>query len=306
MQVLQRQKGAVLILLFVALIMGAATVILSALNNRSPQVRDRINKQNEMQLVKEALLSYAMTYPEYSSPSAGPGRLPCSDMNNNGSMNCNTNAVSLGRLPQQISPSIGSPVFLSDRYAGIGQQFWYAVAPGFRQSVASLNTSATSAFNLDGSGIAALIIAPGPALDGQVRSNVNQADLFLESNNATGPNFVSTHPTDPSLFNDIVMPITVAEVFTYATMRVGQEIKRVLDVYFTANANTYPPDVTQFRTAMSSNGAAWVSANSWISTSLSTYTRTSATTATTQFNNCAIVFTFNQAQTGFTRSQRSC
>lgn len=306
MRVLQRQKGAVLILLFVALIMGAATVILAALNNRSPQVRDRINKQNEMQLVKEALLAYAMTYPEYSNPSTGPGRLPCSDTNNNASMNCNTSAVSLGRLPQQVVPPVGSPVFLSDRYAGIGQQFWYAVAPGFRQNVASLNTSTTSTFTLDGVGIAALIIAPGAALDGQLRSNATQADLYLESNNATGPNFLSNHPTDPSLFNDIVMPISVAEVLTYGTMRVGQEIKRVLDVYFAANGNTYPPDTTGFSSAMSASAAAWVSANSWISTSLSTYTRTSTSTATVQFTNCSIVFTFDQAQTGFTRSQRSC
>ena len=308
MQIFRRQSGAVLILLFVALIMGAATVILAALNNGSPQLRDRANKQKEMQVVKETLLSYAMTNPEYNTSPNGPGRLPCSDTDNDGLMNCNTNAIGLGRLPEQIVPPVGSPIALSDRYSNIGQQFWYAVAPAFRQSSnALLNTNSTSNLTLDGvSGIAAVIIAPGPNLDGQVRVNNNQAARYLESNNVTGPDFLTNHPTDPTLLNDIIVPITVKEVMTYASIRVSQEIKRVLDVYYTANANTYPASTAQFTTAMSASGAAWVAANAWISSSLLAYVQLSSSSATVQFTNCAVVFTFVQAQSGFTRSQPSC
>jgi hypothetical protein len=304
---LKRQGGAVLILLFVGLIMGAATIILAALNNGSPQLRDRLNKQSEMQVIKEALLAYAMANPEYNNAPNGPGRLPCSDTNNNGTMDCNNNAVGLGRLPEKIDPPVGGPVFLSDRYADMGQQFWYAVAPAFRQNSSSLNSNSTTTFSLDGvGGIAAVIIAPGPSIDGQVRNNSSQANRYLESNNVTGPDFLTNHPTDPRMLNDMIVSITVAEVMTFATLRVAQEVKRVLDIYYAANGNTYPALQADFSVAMTASGAAWVAANAWISSSLLSYTQLSPSVATVQFTNCAIVYTFEQAQSGFTRSQRSC
>lgn len=305
MHAFRRQSGAVLILLFVALIMAAATVILAALNNGSPQLRDRANKQREMQTIKEALLTYALTNPEYNNSPNGPGRLPCSDTDNDGLMNCTANAIGLGRLPERIVPPIGSPIFLSDRYADVGQQFWFAVAPAFRQSSNSLNTNSTSTLSLDGvGGIAAVIIAPGPNLEGQVRVNNSQAGLYLESNNITGPSFLSNHPTDPALLNDMVVSITVNEVMTYATLRVAQEMRRLLGLYYAANGNSFPPSTAQFTTAM--NATAWISANAWASTALSAYAMLSASTATVQFSNCAITFSFDQSQSGFTRSQRTC
>ena len=307
MNLIRRQTGAVLLLFFIALILGSTAFFLAAINSANPQVRGNIAKLNEMLDVKEALLAYAMTNPEYNvAPNNGPGRLPCSDTNNDASMNCNGTAVGLGRLPVRVGQA-SNPALRSDRYAGLGQQYWYAVAPAFRQNSVSLNTLSTSNFSLDGTGtIAAVIIAPGLNIAGQTRSNVNLASEYLESNNATGPNFLRSHPTDPSLFNDIVVSVSVAEVFTYATLRVAQEIKRVLDIYYAANGNTYPADSAQFTTAMAANGAAWVSANSWISAALSAYSRPSTNTATVQFSNCAIVFSFDQAQSGFTRSVRAC
>lgn len=302
----KRQSGAALILFFVVLIMGATAFILSALNSGNGQRRDIIAKQNEMLAVKEALLAYAMTNPENNNVPNGPGRLPCSDTNNNGSQNCNATPVDLGRLPIRVGFA-SNPVLLSDRYAGTGQQFWYAVAPAFRQNSGSLNTTSTSSFSLDGlGGIAAVIIAPGPPIDAQTRSNLTLASEYLESNNATGANFLSAHPSNPSLMNDLVVSISVKEVLSYATIRVAQEIKSVLDSYYSANGNTYPADTTTFANAMTTNGAAWIAANAWVSASLAAYSRPTPTTATVQFNNCAIVFTFNQAQSGFTRSARAC
>jgi hypothetical protein len=305
MQVFRRQSGAVLILLFVALIMAAATVILAALNNGRPQLRDHANKQKEMQVVKEILLSYAMTNPEYNSSPNGPGRLPCSDTNNDGLMDCSTNGVGLGRLPEKILPPVGSPIFLSDRYAGIGQQFWYAVAPAFRQGSNTLNTNSSTNLSLDGvGGIAAVIIAPGPSIGGQVRTNNNQAADYLESTNITGPNFITNHPADPSLLNDMVVAITVLEVMTFATSRVAQEVKVVLDNYYNGSG-TYPTNNGQFVSSMSTGAGAWVSSNSW-SGAAATYTSLSSSTASIQFSNCAIIYTFDQTKSGFTRSQRSC
>lgn len=309
MRVFRRQNGAVLLLLFFALIMMATTIFLAALDRRSPEMRERVNKQKEMQNIKEELLSYAMLNPAYNNAPNGPGRLPCSDTNNNGTMNCNTSAVGLGRLPEQVIPPTGGPVFLNNTYAGLGQQYWYAVAPAFRQNSTSLNSNSPANLTLDGvGGVAAVIVAPGPALEWQVRgpSSINTADRYLEDSNATGPGFLNNHPTDPSLLNDMVVSITAAEVMTYASLRVAQEIRLVLEIYYSANGNTYPADGTAFATAMSANGAAWVAANGWISSSLAAYTRPAVSTATVQFNNCAVVYTFIQAQTGFTRSSRTC
>lgn len=307
----KRQRGAVLILLFVALIMSAATVILAGLNNASTQTRDRVNKQNELRKIKETLLAYARQNPEIEGVSPnGPGRLPCSDRTNDGVMDCDNNAgPRLGRLPEIVNTSVGGAIFFSDHYVGTGQQFWYAVGRDFRQSFAVLNTesAAPNPFTLDGSGsIAAVIIAPGPSLDGQVRLNLTQAAQYLESTNTTGPNFVSRHPTDPRLFNDIVATITVAEVMTVATSRVAQEIKRVIEAYHPANAATYPPDQAAFTAEMGSNGAAWIGDNAWMGASLQAYTLASADLASVQFTNCAIVYTFAFGQDGFTRSPLSC
>ena len=286
--------------------MGAVTVVLAALNSRSPLQRDLVNKQKEMQAIKEVLLSYALSNPEYNNTPNGPGRLPCSDTDNDGLMDCISSGVGLGRLPEKVVPPIGSPIFLSDRYAGTGQQFWYAVSPAFRQSSNTLNTNSSTTLSVDGvGGIVAVIIAPGPSVGGQVRINDNQASSYLESNNATGPDFITNHSTDPSLFNDMVVTITAGEVMTLATFRVAQEVKRVLDNYYDSNGN-YPTNNGQFVSSMATVADAWMQNNLWQNGSVTTYTPLTSSTATVQFSSCAITYTFNRAVSGFTRSQRSC
>ena len=132
-----RQRGAVLILFFLALFLSGATVVLSALNNRTGLLARNVEMQLDMELAKEALLSYAMMYPiEYA---AGPGRLPCVDTNNDALPDCT--AATLGRLPQRVALPSGVPFSLSSAGAGVDQQFWYAVSTSFRTSAATVNAS---------------------------------------------------------------------------------------------------------------------------------------------------------------------
>ncbi len=76
---ISRQRGAVLILFFMALFLSGATVVLAALNNRNPQLSRALELQKEMQQVKDNLLAYSAMFPQnYAGQPAGygPGRLP--------------------------------------------------------------------------------------------------------------------------------------------------------------------------------------------------------------------------------------
>lgn len=304
----KKQGGAALILFFTMMIIAATTVLLSALNNRSPQVQDRINKQIEMGKIKEQLLGYALNYADYNTSDFGPGRLPCPDTNNDGDMNCG--AATLGRLPTQLSPSGAGPISLSDRYVGIDQQFWYAVSPGFRENAATLNSTVSTFLSLDAvPEYAALIIAPGLALDGQTRSAGNQINAYLEAatvNNSVS--FISEHATDPSLFNDSIITITGKEVMTYATLRAALEFKRLMLLYLAlpVAAGILPADVATMLTELSATVAPnWFTNDNWAS-AIETYTPTLLSNTTLKFSNCNAVYTIDFVTDSVTRTPLSC
>lgn len=291
-----RQRGAVLILFFLALFLSGATVVLSALNNRTGLLARNVEMQLDMELAKEALLSYAMMYPiEYA---AGPGRLPCVDTNNDALPDCT--AATLGRLPQRVALPSGVPFSLSSAGAGVDQQFWYAVSTSFRTSAATVNASTAAAFTLDGAAnVVAVLIAPGTAYAGQTRPSTLAA-RYLEDSNATGPGFVTRSAL--ANFNDRVLAITRAELLTAVTPMVAGQMKAYADAAFAGNGNSYPADLTAFRTTVAQG---WVSTNAW-HTALATYTRVSPTVATFTFANCGITFTITNGSNGLGRSQSSC
>lgn len=303
-----KQKGAVLILMFTAMIITATTFILSAINNRSPQVQDRINKQIEMVKIKEQLLGYALNYADYNTVDRGPGRLPCPDTNNdaNGQMDCS--GRTLGRLPRSINPAGAGPTPLSDRYANLDQQFWYAVSPGFRENVGVLNSNVTNFLTLDGAnGFAALIISPGLALDSQARPGGNQISAYLETATAdTATVFISEHATDSTLFNDSIITITGEEVMTYATLRAAQEFKRLMLTHLAVPLNILPVDLTALQLILTTLGAPiWFFNDNW-SSAIESYTPTSLTDTTLKFYNCDVIYTINFTNDTLARAPLSC
>lgn len=303
----KRQNGAVLILMFVALVMTALTVFVATINNSSVALKESARTHEALQAAKQQLLAYAMSYSDYFFlPLSGPGRLPCPDTNNDGMMNCGV--ATLGRLPtQEILPSL-SPFPFSDTDAAEGQQFWYAVTPTYRSNSLTLNTTSASTFTFNGvSNIVAVIMAPGDALSGQVRESVanrNNAANYLENGNQTGPTFVSSFPATPTAFNDVVVAITRDEVMTLAAVRAAQEFKRLLDSD-PLTLSGYPLNQATFLAALPT-ATAWIAANGWSAAALQSFTAVSATVVEIKFNNCNTVFRFEFGVSGITRIPLTC
>ena len=299
----KEQRGAALVLMFVTMVLVLLTVVMSALSNRNVHIAQARERQEEMQRVKDVLLGFAVT--DSLLYGRGPGRLPCPDINNSGADTCNT--VNFRRLPQTLTLPSTSPLVLSTEYAGLDQQFWYAVTPAYKTSSTLLNSRSAGAFSIDGvAGYAAVLLSPGEALSGQNRPHNTQADRYLESTNAGGVNFVSTGGVN--VLNDTVLGITDKEIMSLTSVRVAQEVKRVLDVYYPANGNDYPLDLTSFQAAMINptyGAAAWVASNDWLGGTF-TYTRTGAGQARIQFESCAIQFSFGFGAATIARSSTSC
>jgi hypothetical protein len=173
-----------------------------------------------------------------------PGSLPCPDTNNDGiaellvGPHCPKN---LGRLPWR---TLGLPA-LAD---ASGEVLWYALSPSLRDhaSAQPINSDTAGDLNVSGTmtapGLAAVVIAPGRALNEQVRNKANENDPahYLEGENAS-------FETSPSLnlefqivaaseaFNDGVQPISRQHLFNAVEWRVANEIRTVLRRYYTTN-----------------------------------------------------------------------
>lgn len=294
-----KQRGAVLILFFVGLIMATATVVLAGLNNRSPRQQDDARVRRELQQAKMELLSAAALSSDYN-PGEGPGRFPCPDFNNDGVMDCNT-ANALGRLPLNIRRVDN----------GVDQQFWLAVTPTYQHKTTApdsvLNSATNGGLTLDGNEIVALLLAPGAMVAGQARvtpANRTAPANYLDGTNAVAPAFVSQNAALGEDFNDRVLPIRRDELMTLVTPRVAQEIKRVLDA-----APAYPSSAgfAAFMAAPPVPLATWFTFNQWL-TQVS-YTYVSDTQALVTFSSCNTVFEISAGPTRLLRhssGERRC
>lgn len=258
-RIFPKQTGAALLVFFLLIFSVAATVLLTALNNRSPSLQKKEKIHNEMALAKEALLAYAFNYPDlFPTSNNGPGRFPCTDSTNNGQEDC---LISGARLPESLTiqsedPSqVGGPFQLVDTYAGIDQQFWYFISPSFARNTATqLNSTTTPLFTLDNQNdIVAVLIAPGDPISTQDRgSNPNSPLHYLEASNQSGSNFSNSNPSNPGNFNDQVLGITRSELMSLVTVRVAIELKAIFDE-FHFNSGAYPIDIATTSEALTGN-----------------------------------------------------
>ena len=301
------QRGAVLIIFFVALFLTGATVVLTALNNRSPQLSRMLDLQREMLEIKESLLAYSAMFPEnYTGQplGSGPGRLPCPDTDNDGLENCTGSG--LGRLPRTVNYNPSGVLGLSILGVSTDQQFWYAVHPNFWRSmtVSAVNSTTATTFTLDGGAadVVALLIAPGDILSGQTRSNSTAAN-YLEGGNADVPTFFSENNIAPASFNDRVLPIRRGELMTLSTARAAQQSRARLDAFHPGNGNSYPLPAG-FAGALA-GAAAWFVDDQWGS-AIETYLQIDANNFSVKFLNCGITYSASFGNPGFTRSQSTC
>ncbi|GAA5179163.1 hypothetical protein GCM10025771_20510 [Niveibacterium umoris] len=200
-------------------------------------LRASMRTDRALGLAREALIQHAVW--EDSSP----GALPCPDLDNNGTAASSCAAGAIGRLPWRTL-GMEPPTDAS------GECLWYALSPGARSQLApstrgpggtqpALNPDYTGELDLTDSATAtvskvvAVIIAPGRALPGQVRTGSASAcndgvpSAFLDSrtgidNAGSGMTFVSGPPDDA--FNDRILAITSADLFTAVAPRVLVEL----------------------------------------------------------------------------------
>ncbi len=246
----RRQQGAALLVMMLVVIVGAAALLVSKLDRNASRQSQSSTTQASLASAKQALLAYAMSYPDRVSGAAA--QLPCPDIDTSGvtldgeahEFDCGAaGETMLGRLPWK---TLGIAA-LTD---GAGECLWYAVSGDYKSAgaatAAMLNPDSSGQLELlqsesgavvqgqtAASRPVALIIASGPVLGGQTRQALGRPgqqcsddfnrQAFLDDDAATG---VSNASVSGSVaieqfvlaagvvdgFNDRVLPITRREL----------------------------------------------------------------------------------------------
>lgn len=237
----RHQRGALLILLVIALGVLAATVFVSMLS--SSDIQNKRNKQTAAALAeaKAALIGRAMR------DDSRPGSLPCPDTNNDGSadMFSGTQCPSyIGRLPWR---TLGLP----DLRDGYGERLWYAFSIQLTDYPSTQGINSNTSLNLQvygsdkvtpltsvGNEAAAVIFSAGPVLNGQSRdaANTNNAPDYLDKTGTSPSDIDNAKPGGPFIqgpvrdsagniiVNDKLMIITRHDLFSAVEKRIAYEI----------------------------------------------------------------------------------
>ena len=252
--------------------------------------KSKFNKNKRvLEEAKHALLMFAYNYPLTST--VGPGRLPCPDHDNDGLIGSGVTTAqceAVGRLPWD-DPRLN---FYEAKDAS-GETLWYAVSEEFRNfdpgdgsansngddvvdsnsrgTITLVDQSGGIIYDGEVSGLAAVIIAPGPAIsrdnngDGsyettQLRSTVDQQkdpenylDTFMGFDNSEFDNVNSGADEDGFIIgpvfdadqnayviNDQLIVITAAEVIAVAEKAVLDTYKKEIEKYRSNVAGLYP------------------------------------------------------------------
>lgn len=252
----QKQKGIIVLLWLLALVLGSAIWFGSIGGFRSEAMQMSIQQSHVAQLkqIKEKLLTYAIFQPEIFRTDTsgnmndddeipGPGYFPCPDIDNDGVSDapCGTGvSYVLGRVPIQISSRQFN--FISD--PNIANRFWYAVDSRFvvenldynnfggepfkRYAPLNINDPASPLASLSvddaaNNNIVLVLFYAGEPINGQVRSSASVDEyLELENSDADG-DFISTF-TDATQFNDVVLTITREEWNAAMLSRVSSDV----------------------------------------------------------------------------------
>lgn len=264
---MQRQRGAVFIVMLVVMIMGVTFFLVSALSKTSMQLERNRQTADALAQAKDALIGRAASAPNV------PGSLPCPDINNDGiSEGVAGNCTSyVGRLPWK---TLGLP----DLRDASGERLWYALSVNFRDnSAAHINSDTTgtiTVFAPDGTllndgtgstGAVALVIAPGDVLTRQggtqqdrssagTNSPPNYLDIAtVAGNTQDNANFTGSSSStngfilgrvkdsnDNIIVNDQILVITRDQLLPVVETRIAREVRSCLDSYALGSSNMYP------------------------------------------------------------------
>lgn len=235
------------------LISASSYALVSKLNSASKLYTRQQQSSDALAEAKQALISYAATYPDRVNSNFGPGYLPCPDRDNDGSTDAGACAsasnTTIGRLPWVT-------LRLNDLRDSSGQRLWYVLSDNYRNNpkLEPLNSETAGQLNFDIDAdddidasdvddIVAIIIAPGePIVTGagvtQSR-DPSETDIlveisqYLEGDNIDfDTNFVNASAAN---VNDRLVYITRKELMQQVEKRVLGETNQILSNYF----NTY-------------------------------------------------------------------
>ena len=238
---LDPQRGAALLTLVLALALGSGLVTVEWIEAAARSSHAARRTEAALAAARDALIGYAASYPDQHSGRHGPGYLPCPDASGDGSPNPPCPPTALGRLPWR---RLG----LHDPRDGAGERLWYALDRRFRANGYKhrpLNGDTAADLVVDGrSGIAAVILAPGPALTFQDRGRDRfDPAQYLEGGNETpqdGSYLSRGAPASPpgDRFNDRVEAIFRDELMAAAGRRALAAARAALEEYRGAPWNT--------------------------------------------------------------------
>jgi hypothetical protein len=281
-------RGAALLIMLLAMVLAFGAVLIGSLAANDPEIERQRRSFEALAQAKQALIAWSVVQGDVqpTTETEGgvkkfthrrPGPLPCPDDNYFGSADsgyssgsCSTSGgTSLSRLPWK---SLGVDR-LRDAH---GEVLWYAISDNFRNNLSynhiAINSDTKGTLRLyaadgntlltpDGEELAAVIIAPGPPLPGQDRSNSSKGDSqkpsklvseYLEAfngkNNASvaGP-FIAGPIRDSSghlIVNDLVIGLTVRELVSGLERRALDEAQGALKKY--ADEHEHYPNPAPF------------------------------------------------------------
>lgn len=211
-----KQRGVALIVMLVIMVIGAAVFLVRSLSSSALQNARQETTVAALALAKEALIGYAVTYPEQHPKGTSerivfvPGQLPCPDassaLGNEGDEdpNCGIKGVTVvGYLPWK---TLGLPP-LRD---GWGNCLWYAVSGSFKANPKTdlLNWDSIGQFQVVGADGSTVIA--GATAETQPVAVIFSPGLPLTGQNRTGGIGECGGDYDPAHFLDTVASITNA------------------------------------------------------------------------------------------------
>jgi len=239
----RHQRGALLILLVIALGILAATVFVSMLS--SSDIQNKRDKQTAAALAeaKAALIGRAV------KDDNRPGSLPCPDITNDGiaaMLNGTKCPNYIGRLPWR---TLGIP----DLRDGYGERLWYSLSVNLTDSAQtpSVPINGDTPLNIQvyasdkvtpltsaGNEAAAVIFSVGPVLNGQLRDTANEkiAANYLDKTGTSPSDIDNANPSGPFIqgpvrdsagnivVNDKLLIITRHDLFSVVEKRIAGEI----------------------------------------------------------------------------------
>jgi len=229
----RRQTGAALLIIISMVAASLITTLLVFAAPSSNAISADRTTQESLAAARQALIGRA------AADDNRPGSLPCPDTNDDGDAELfsgNDCESYIGRLPWR---TLGLP----DLRDAAGERLWYALAPSLRDHPSApapnSNSPGTAELTLTGTpavtDLAAVVIAPGPALAGQDRATDRlDRTRYLEGENANGDNIYDGAALSAS-YNDTVAVITRQQLFSVVEQRVANHIRSSLERYFFSN-----------------------------------------------------------------------